>query len=208
MSQEETLARLVSDGYLKAERIIGAMRVIRRENFVPLAMRPYAWDDRPLPIGNGQTISAPHMYAIMLETAEIKPGYRVLEIGTGSGYGAALLSFLAGKAGKVYSMEIVHALADSARGNLARSGLDATIIEADGRQGYPQGAPYDRILVTASSESVPPALLEQLKVGGKMLIPVGSHFQELMLVEKSKSGVEMKPILSVVFVPLVGHSER
>lgn len=208
MSQEETLARLVSEGYLKAERIIEAMRAIKREDFVPLQMRPYAWEDHPLPIGHGQTISAPHMYAIMLETAGIRPGDRVLEIGAGSGYGAALLSFLAGKKGKVYSMEVVHALADSARKNLARSGLGATVIEADGRQGYPQGAPYDRIMVTASSESVPSALLEQLKVGGKMLIPVGSHFQELMLVEKSKSGVNIKPILSVVFVPLVGHSER
>ena len=208
MSQEETLARLVSGGYLKAERIIEAMRAIRREDFVPLAMRPYAWEDHPLPIGNGQTISAPHMYAIMLETAEIKIGDRVLEIGTGSGYGAALLSFLTGKKGKVYSIEVVHALAGSARKNLARSGLDATIIEADGRQGYPPGAPYDRILVTAASENVPTALVEQLKLGGKMLIPVGKYFQELMLVEKSKSGVDINPILPVVFVPLTGHSER
>ncbi len=208
MSKEETLARLVSDGYLKTDRVIEAMRTVKREEFVPLPMRPYAWEDHPLPIGHGQTISAPHMYAIMLENARIGPGDRVLEIGTGSGYGSALISFLAGKKGKVFSLEVVHALADSARKNLARAGLDATIIEADGRQGYPPGAPYDRILVTASSENVPSALLEQLKIGGRMLIPVGSHFQELLLLEKSKTGVDIKPILPVVFVPLVGHSER
>lgn len=208
MSKEETLARLVSEGYLKTDRVIEAMRTVKREEFVPLPMRPYAWEDHPLPIGHGQTISAPHMCAIMLENAEIRPGDRVLEIGTGSGYGSALLSFLAGKKGKVFSLEVVHALADSARKNLAHAGLEATIIEADGRQGHPQGAPYDRILVTASSESVPSALLEQLKVGGRMLIPVGAHFQELLLLEKSKTGVETKPLLPVVFVPLVGHSER
>ena len=208
MSKEETLARLVSDGYLKTDRVIEAMRTVKREEFVPLPMRPYSWEYHPLPIGHGQTISAPHMYAIMLENARIGPGDRVLEIGTGSGYGSALISFLAGKKGKVFSLEVVHALADSARKNLARAGLDATIIEADGRQGYPPGAPYDRILVTASSENVPSALLEQLKIGGRMLIPVGSHFQELLLLEKSKTGVDIKPILPVVFVPLVGHSER
>ncbi|VVC01527.1 Protein-L-isoaspartate O-methyltransferase [uncultured archaeon] len=208
MSQEETLARLVSDGYLRTDKVIEAMRTIRREDFIPHQLHPYAWDDRPLPIGHSQTISAPHMYAIMLENAQVRPGERVLEIGAGSGYGAALLSFLVGKKGRVYSLELVHALAESARKNLAKEGFEATVIEADGRQGYAPAAPYDKIFVTAASESVPQPLLEQLKQGGRMLIPVGMHFQELLLVEKTPSGVKTKSILPVVFVPLVGHSER
>src|SRR3989338_6982548 len=208
LSYDETIARLISDGYLKSDRVIKAMRAIRREDFVPLQMRPYAWGDHPLPIGCNQTISAPHMYAIMLENANVLAGERVLEIGTWSGYGAALLSFLVGKAGKVYSLEVVHSLAESARRNIAKAGLEASVIESDGRQGYAAGAPYDKILVTAASESIPPALIKQLKTGGKMLIPVGMHFQELLLVEKTADDVMIKTLLPVVFVPLVGHSER
>ena len=166
-----------------------------------------AWDDHPLPIGFGQTISAPHMHAFMLEAAQIRAGDRVLEIGTGSGYGTALLSFLAGNKGRVWSVETIPQLAELARVNLAACRMKAEVIVGDGYNGYPPAAPYDRILVTAACESVPKPLVAQLKPGGKMLIPVGKYFQELLLIEKSASGaVAQTPILPVIFVPLVRKS--
>ncbi len=200
--QEETLANLISAGYLKTPKIIEAMKKIRRENFLPDEMKLHAWEDHPLPIGFGQTISAPHMYSIMLEAAKIAPGDNVLEVGAGSGYGAALLSFLVGNKGKVYSIELVHELVGLAKKNIAASHMDATVIEGDGKKGHAKAAPYDKILVTAAAESIPPSLAEQLKIGGRLLIPVGRFFQELLLVEKKKSGPEATSILPVVFVPL------
>ena len=205
MQKEETLASLIAVGYLKSRRVVSAMKAVRREDFLPQEMKPHALEDHPLPIGFEQTISAPHMYAFMLEVAQIRKGDRILEIGAGSGYGAALLSFLAGKKGKVYSVEVVPELALFARQNIAKSGMKATVIEGDGKKGHPAAAPYDEILVTAAAESIPPALVEQLAEGGKMLIPVGRFFQELLLVEKLKSGVKATPLLPVVFVPLIGQ---
>ena len=135
------------------------------------------------------------MYAFMLEAAQIRQGDKILEIGTGSGYGAALLSVLAGKKGKVFTVESIPQLAAFAAGNLKKAACKAEVIEGDGYFGYPPAAPYDRILVTAACEEIPPALLNQLKVGGRMLIPVGKFFQNLILVEKAKSGVRQLPIL-------------
>ena len=202
-SQEETLAHLVSAGYLKSKRVIEAMKAIRREDFLPEQMKLHAWEDHPLPIGFGQTISAPHMYAFMLEAAQIRQGDKILEIGTGSGYGAALLSCLAGKKGKVYSIEVVHELVGFARSNLATAGLKTTIIEGDGWHGYPAEAPYDKILVTAACESIPAPLVTQLKDNGRMLLPIGRFFQDLLLVEKKAGRTKETPILPVIFVPLV-----
>lgn len=207
-SKEETLSALLSRGYLKSKPVISAMGKIRRELFVPENMREFAWDDSPLPIGYGQTISAPHMYAFMLEAAQIRQGDCVLEIGTGSGYGAALLSVLAGRKGKVYSVELVPELAERAKSNLRKAGCHAEVIEGDGYHGHAAKAPYDRILVTAACESVPQPLVSQLKVGGRMLLPVGSLFQDLLLVEKTAAGVRQQPILPVMFVPLVKKSEQ
>jgi protein-L-isoaspartate(D-aspartate) O-methyltransferase len=203
MRREETLSSLVERGYIWDQNVLEAMRTVPREEFVPKELKAYAWDDHPLPVGFGQTISAPHMYAFMLEHAEIKEGHNVLEIGAGSGYGAALLSFLVGKKGRVYSVELVPQLASIAKGNLSKAGFKAQIIEGDGYHGLAVHAPYDRILVTAACQEVPPPLLSQLRLGGRMLLPVGSCFQELVLVEKTHSGIKQSPMLPVVFVPLV-----
>ncbi len=203
-SQEETLAHLVSAGYLKSKRVIHAMEAIRREDFLPEEMKMHAWEDHPLPIGFGQTMSAPHMYAFMAEAANVSQGEKILEVGTGSGYGAALLSFLAGKKGKVCSIELVPELAGFARKNIAKSGMAAEVIEGDGSEGYPRAAPYGKIIVTAACDAVPPQLLAQLKAEGKMLVPVGRFFQDLLLVEKTKEGkIEETRLLPVMFVPLV-----
>ncbi|MCX8194695.1 MAG: protein-L-isoaspartate O-methyltransferase [Candidatus Micrarchaeota archaeon] len=199
---EEVIQNLISCGYLRSEKVIQAMRKIPRADFLPPEARPYACEDRPLPIGFGQTISAPHMYAIMLEAAQVQEGNKVLEVGAGSGYGAALLSFLAGKKGKVYSIEVVPQLAEFARKNIQKSKMHAVIIEGDGKQGYPEEAPYDRILVTAAAISLPAPLLLQLAEGGRMLAPIGGLFQELVLLEKTKSGILQRSLLPVLFVPL------
>ena len=188
---------------LKSEPIITAMKSIPRENFLPEGMKQFASDDTPLPIGFGQAISAPHMYAYMLEAAQIKPGDRVLEIGAGSGYGAALLSFLTGKKGKVISMEAVPQLAAFAKANIARARMQVEIMEGDGYDGFEKGAPYDKILVTAACDTIPPALLGQLKIGGKLIIPIGGAFQDLILVEKTELGLKTTQLLPVIFVPLV-----
>ena len=202
-TQEETLSHLISQGYLHSPKIIEAMEKIRREDFLPPEMRRFAWDDHPLPIGFGQTISAPHMYAFMLEAANVKPGDNVLEIGTGSGYGAALLSFLCGKKGKVTSIERISGLVEFAEKNLEKCELRADVLQGDGSKGYDKNAPYDKIIVTAACDSIPPALVEQLKTGGKLLIPVGIYFQDLILVEKSGSGIKETALMPVIFVPLV-----
>jgi len=185
-----------------------AMRKVPRELFVPRQLRPSAWSDVPLPIGYGQTISAPHMYAFMLEAARIKEGENILEIGAGSGYGAALLSLLAGKKGKVFSVEVVPQLVRFAQRNLKKAGCAATVIQGDGSEGHPKEAPYDKIIVTAACESIPQPLVEQLKAGGLMLVPVGRFFQNLLLVEKTQSGTRTIPLLPVLFVPLVKKSEQ
>jgi protein-L-isoaspartate(D-aspartate) O-methyltransferase len=203
MPKEETLSSLILRGYLRSGRVIEAMRAVPREDFVPPGARKYAWEDHPLPIGFGQTISAPHMYAIMLEAAQIREGDRVLEVGAGSGYGAALLSFLAGKKGRVVSVELVPELAKFADANVRKAGLEAEVVAGDGAAGHGKGAPYDRILVTAACGKVPPALVAQLKRGGRMLVPVGSIFQELMLIEKTGAGEKVTPLLPVQFVPLL-----
>lgn len=208
MPQDETIASLIASGYLKSKRVIDAMLAVRREDFVLPEMRQYAWADHPLPIGFGQTISAPHMYAFMLEAAQIREGDRILEIGTGSGYGAALLSFLVGSTGKIHSIELIPQLADFARSNLKKADLEAEIIMGDGWHGYPAAAPYDRILVTAACGEIPAPLVAQLREGGRMLVPVGGLLQELLLVEKVRSEAKITPMLPVQFVPLLRDSER
>jgi protein-L-isoaspartate(D-aspartate) O-methyltransferase len=186
-------------------RVMATMAAVPRHEFVPAEQKPHAYDDRPLPIGHGQTISQPYMVAAM--TALMKPmaEHVVLEIGTGSGYQAAVL---AGLVRAVYSIEIVDALARQAAERLARLGYgNVTTKSGDGYYGWPEHGPFDSIMVTAASSHIPPPLLRQLKPGGRMVIPIGAPFmtQQLMLVEKNADGtVTTRQMMAVRFVPLTG----
>lgn len=184
-------------------KVIAAMKRVPRHLFVPDRFVRNAYEDRPLAIGDNQTISAPHMVAIMCDLLELAPGMNVLEIGAGSGYHAAIISELIGD-GQVYSIERFESLAKKARENLKNAGCrNVTVIVADGTLGLPDHAPYDRINVTCSAPDVPPPLLDQLKEGGKMVIPIGKTHQELYLVKKNGEMV-MERKMGVIFVPLVG----
>lgn len=200
--------RLVSYGYLRSRRVIEAMLRVPRHEFVPEDKKKYAYSDEPLPIGEGQTISAPHMIAIMCEALEIARDHRILEVGAGSGYHACVVSVIADR-GEVYSVERHERLADLARRNISRAGCcgRVTIVVGDGTLGYREKAPYDRIYVTAGAPSVPPPLLEQLKVGGKLLIPVGSKLgQELKRITRvGEEEYREENLGGCVFVPLVGR---
>lgn len=186
-------------------RVMAAMAAVPRHEFVPDHEQAYAYANGPLPIGHGQTISQPYIVALMTDLLGCGEGARVLEIGTGSGYQAAVLSRVAGR---VYSMEIVPELAQTASERLARLGFDNVECRlCDGYEGWPEHAPYDGILVTAAAPSVPPPLIDQLKEGARLVIPVGPQFghQELMVVEKREDGsVRTSEILGVAFVPLTG----
>ncbi len=188
-----------------SSQVLDAMAQIPRHKFVPKGLEHAAYHNSPLPIGHGQTISQPYIVALMTDLLCLTPESRVLEVGTGSGYQAAVLSCLAKE---VISIEIVEALADDARQRLKQLGYDnVTVIHGNGREGYIACAPYDAVIVTASPQSVPPALFEQLKPGGRMVIPVeGSYYQqELILIEKNEKGeLRSKTILPVAFVPLTG----
>ncbi|GHA26298.1 protein-L-isoaspartate O-methyltransferase [Salinimicrobium marinum] len=179
-----------------------AMRNVERHKMVPEAMREHAYEDRPLPIGNGQTISQPFMVAYMTQAIEPNPDMKVLEIGTGSGYQAAVLAEIVDK---VYTIETVEDLAENARNKLNEMGYENIHFRiGDGYHGWEEHAPFDAIIVTAAPENIPPKLIEQLKTGGKMIIPVGpiSSTQQLQLVEKRKDGkINTKNLFPVRFVP-------
>ncbi len=186
-------------------RVMQAMSSIPRHEFVPEAEKRYAYENRPLPIGHGQTISQPYIVAIMTDLLGLKPGDRVLEIGTGSGYQAAVLAELVQE---VYSIEIIGDLARRAREVLDRLGYKQVKTRVgDGYYGWEEQAPFDAIVVTAAADHVPPPLIQQLKTGGHMLIPVGSRFmtQQLILVTKSDDGITTRLLLPVRFVPLTGE---
>jgi protein-L-isoaspartate(D-aspartate) O-methyltransferase len=186
-------------------RVMQAMARIPRHEFVPESAKRYAYENRPLPIGHGQTISQPYIVAIMTDLLELDPDDKVLEIGTGSAYQAAVLAELVPQ---VYSIEIIGDLARRARDVLDRLGY--TQVETrigDGYYGWQEQAPFDAILVTAAADHIPPPLIKQLKPGGRMLIPVGSRFmtQQLVLVNKGDEGITTRLVLPVRFVPLTGE---
>ena len=185
--------------------VMQALAAVPRHEFVPDAADAYAYEDRPLSIGYGQTISQPYIVALMTDLLEPRPGHVVLELGTGSGYQAAVLS---GLVAQVYTVEIVEPLAIAATSRLAKLGYtNVHVRHADGYHGWPEHGPYDSIVVTAAAGSIPPPLIAQLKPGGRMVIPVGAPFltQTLMLVTKDASGrVATEQILPVRFVPLTG----
>jgi protein-L-isoaspartate(D-aspartate) O-methyltransferase len=176
------------------------MGAVRREDFVPQNLRDYAYYDEPLPIGKEQTISAPHMVAIMCDLLRIEPQSHVLEIGTGSGYHAAVLAELAPQ-GTVYTIERFEGLAEHAR-KLVPANVE--VITGDGSLGLPEKAPFDRILVTCSAPEIPPPLLNQLKECGRMVIPLGRELQELYLVRKNNS-ITKEAYGGVAFVLLIGR---
>jgi protein-L-isoaspartate(D-aspartate) O-methyltransferase len=182
--------------------VLRAMRTVPRHEFVPESERAHAYEDRPLPIGQGQTISQPYIVAFMTDAAEVRAGTRVLEIGTGSGYQAAVLAEVGAD---VYSIEILAPLAEVARAALARTGYGRVHVRTgDGRKGWPEAAPFDAILVTAAAARVPPALLEQLAPDGRLVMPVGRGWQEIEVHRRTPSGIVVDRVLSVRFVPLVG----
>mgnify|MGYP001824122968 CR=1 FL=1 len=192
---------------IKDNATLSAMRSVPRHLFVPPEQRPYAYRDRPLPIGHGQTISQPFMVAYMTELVSPGPGRKVLEIGTGSGYQAAVL---AAAGAEVFSIEIIPQLAEAAGKRLDDLGYGAVAVRsADGFYGWPEQAPFDAILVTAAAEFVPPPLLEQLAEGGLMVIPVGSPFfvQTLMLVQKRDGKPYATSLMPVRFVPFTRTGE-
>ncbi|OYT40325.1 MAG: protein-L-isoaspartate O-methyltransferase [Desulfurococcales archaeon ex4484_58] len=211
--REYVIDYLVRLGYLKNPLVIKALKTVPREEFIPEHLRRYAYVDQPLPIGYGQTISAIHMVAIMTEELDPKPGNKVLEIGTGSGYQAAVLAEIVAKSdpekkGFVYTIERISELAEFARRNLSRTGYDkyVKVIVGDGTLGYPDEAPYDRIIVTAGAPDVPKPLIEQLSIGGRMVIPVGDKFlQRLLVLDKKESKIDKRWGIECVFVPLVGE---
>jgi protein-L-isoaspartate(D-aspartate) O-methyltransferase len=189
-------------------RVMAAMGKVPRHRFVPEAQRAHAYRNRPLPIGYGQTISQPYIVALMSDLIKPQPDDRVLELGTGSGYQAAILAELTGQ---VYSIEIIDELGKQARERLSRLGYDTVTVRiGDGYYGWEEHAPYDAIVVTAAASHVPPPLLAQLKPGGRMVIPVGSRFltQQLLLIEKQPDGsLITRQILPVKFVPLTGEHD-
>lgn len=190
-------------GEVTDPRVLDAMRAVPREKFVPEALREHAYSERALPIGEGQTISQPLIVAVMTEALELSPGDRVLEVGTGSGYQAAVLRQLVDH---VVSIERIESLAETARRNLATAGVDGVEVHcADGTLGWPEGAPYDAIVVTAGGPRVPDALLDQLTPGGRLVMPIGPRGAErLVRVRRVRSGFDHEDLGPVAFVPLVG----
>jgi protein-L-isoaspartate(D-aspartate) O-methyltransferase len=199
--KEELLKELIEEGYLKSEAVISAFRDVAREDFVPENTKRYAYVNEPLPIGDGQTISQPLTIAFMTEHLDAKPVQKILEIGAGSGYQAALLSLIVGPKGKIITTEINEKLAEFARNNL-KDYKNVVVINHDGSKGYEEEAPYDRIIVTASAPHVPKPLIEQLKDEGKLIIPVGN---QMFLVERYGKEITKTFLGYFAFVPLVGE---
>ena len=185
-------------------RVLLAMFEVPRHEFVPLRDQQAAYDDRPIMIGEGQTISQPYMVAAMTEAAQICPGDKALEIGTGSGYQAAILAYMGAE---VITMERVRSLAESARERLARLGYRGIrVIAEDGSEGFPAGAPYDAILVPAAAPAVPQSLVSQLAEGGRLVIPVGTlQLQTLQVISKHGAEMSIRELDACQFVPLVGR---
>ena len=194
------------DRGIEDQRVLAAMSKIPRHQFVDPSWRDLAYSDRPLPIGNGQTISQPYIVAYMSEAAEISSGDRVLEIGTGCGYQTAVLGELAGS---VYSVEVIPQLAENARQLLSELNYQNIEVKTgDGYQGWREHAPYNAIIVTAAPKHIPQALIEQLAIDGKMVIPVGRWNQKIAILTKTKERVFVEDTIPVRFVPMVAKSPR
>jgi len=191
---------------IKNTMVLNAMNEIPRHRFIPDSYLDLAYSDQPLPIGSGQTISQPYIVAFMSEQLQLTSESKVLEIGTGSGYQAAVLGAIVDS---VFTIEIVPELANSAKNLINELGYKNIIVkQGDGYAGWPDKAPFDAIMVTAAPSKIPPPLLEQLKIGAKMVLPVGEFRQELVVVTKTKSSIEMENVLPVRFVPMTGKIQN
>ena len=203
--RKRLVEHLCTTGYIKTMSVKQAFLTVPREVFLPTSMKSFSYDDTPLDIGNGQTISAPHMVAIMCEALDIKKGQKILEIGTGSGYHAAIVAQLVGETGTVYSIERFESLAIQAKQNLHSINCSNVRVEiGDGSCGLPAYQPYDRIYVTCAAPSLPQPLIDQLQDPGKLLAPVGDMYCELTLFTKEKQKQRIQHLGGCVFVPLVG----
>ena len=202
MVRDQIEARGISD-----PATLEALRAVPRHEFVPEQLRDRAYEDYPLPIGHGQTISQPYIVAFMTEAIRPQPGEKILEVGSGSGYQAAIL---AQTGAEVYTIEIVGPLADMARQNLERLGYkNVQVVHGDGYCGWPEHAPFDAIIVTCAPDKIPPDLVAQLKDGGRMIIPVGGGMeQELVLLRKHGDQIEKQSVLPVRFVPMTGEADK
>ena len=205
-AREQMVAHQIAARGVADARVLAAMRAVPRHLFVPAGSEDEAYDDRPVPIGHGQTISQPYIVAFMTELAEVKPTHRVLEIGTGSGYQAAVLSRLAAS---VYTIEIVEPLGKAAEARLKELGYANVFVRiGDGYLGWPEKAPFDGIIVTCAPDKIPQPLIDQLAEGGRMVIPVGTRLQELVLVEKKEGKITQKNVAPVLFVPMTGEGVK
>ena len=201
MVESQIIARGITD-----QKLIDVMKTTPRHLFVPVDMIENAYNDGPLPIGWNQTISQPYIVALMTELLNLKGDEKVLEIGTGSGYQAAILSQMVDSC---YSVEIVKELAELSSTRLREMGYDNVIVKwGDGYRGWPDHAPFDAIIITAAPENIPEELIDQLKSGGRMVVPVGTSYQNLMLINKTNKGYQKRNIIPVRFVPMVHPEEH
>jgi protein-L-isoaspartate(D-aspartate) O-methyltransferase len=190
---------------IKDEKVLNAMRAVPRHEFVPDHLKKYAYADEPLPIGEDQTISQPYIVAYMTEKLKLNPDDRVLEIGTGSGYQAAVLAQIIDT---VFTIEIVDVLARRAQQKLTTLGFTNIFVKSgDGYKGWPEQAPFDAIIITAAPTIIPEPLVDQLKIGGRMILPLGDYSQDLVLITKNEDGISEQKLLPVRFVPMTGEIE-
>ena len=204
-AREEMVRSQIEARGIHDERVLTALRRVPRHRFVPAEQRDAAYADRPLPIGHGQTISQPYIVALMTDLAEVAPGESVLEIGTGSGYQAAVLAEMGAK---VSTIEIVAPLAERSRSLLRELGYGGVDVRSgDGYRGWPEKAPFDAIVVTAAPPEIPEPLKEQLAVGGRLVVPVGRGFQELVVLTRTPDGLRERRVLPVRFVPMTGEAQ-
>jgi len=208
--RQEKVKWLIKEGYLKSERIRDAMLKVSREDFIPILYRDYAYREVHLPLpGENATISCPHSYPLFYEALSLDEGHTFLEVGLGSGYGAALAREVVGPKGLVVSIEIDPLTFRFAKRNLEKAGYDdVVLVMGDGALGYPEMSPYDRICITAACAMIPPPLIEQLKVGGRLIAPVKEYgVQDLVLFEKRDKDIKRKVICEVLYVSLRGRYE-